>query len=62
MKCENDLINKVTCPQCKKEYTKSDLRRNCSNCFACTGCEIYICYNCRGRIVVKPPRELKSRK
>ncbi len=51
-------INKVICPKCKKEYAVRDLKRNCSNCFACTGCEVYLC-SCRGRIVVKPPREMK---
>ncbi len=59
---EDKNINNVICPKCKTEYSTQDLKRNCSNCFACTGCEVYICYKCRGRIVVKPPKEMKRGK
>ncbi len=53
--------NKIECSTCSNKYTLGDLRRHCSNCFACTGCEIYICPNCDARIVVREGREMKRR-
>ena len=50
----------IQCPQCKSEFNKTDLKRNCCNCFACTGCEVYICYQCGERIELKAPRPYKS--
>ncbi|KOH44005.1 hypothetical protein NC99_32210 [Sunxiuqinia dokdonensis] len=38
------------------------MRRDCGNCFACTGCEIYICPNCRRGIVVKPVKRPGEKK
>ncbi len=55
------MENQVKCPQCKTIHHKKDLKRNCSNCFACTGCEVYICSSCKERIVVKEPRPYKKR-
>lgn len=55
--------NQVTCPHCGKQYAKSDLRRHCSNCFACTGCERYLCAGCDEVIEVipvKPPSFKKN--
>ncbi len=52
----------VTCPSCKNSFSKKNLKRNCSNCFACTGCEVYICYHCGERIVIVPPREYRNKK
>jgi len=52
----------IKCPNCNKEFKKKDLKRNCSNCFACTGCEVYICYNCDERIEIIAPREFKRKK
>ena len=43
-------------------YDKDDLQRDCGNCFACTGCEIYICPACRRAIVVKPLKQPKLNK
>lgn len=51
---ESDL---VTCLSCNNQYAKDDLQRSCGNCFACTGCEIYICPNCRRQIVIKPVKK-----
>lgn len=45
---------KVVCPECGSKFDKDDLKRSCGNCFACVSCEIYICYNCKAEIVVKP--------
>lgn len=52
---------KVACLHCGNSYDKEDLQRSCANCFACTGCEIYICPNCRFEIVVKPMKERQKR-
>ena len=46
----------LICPNCGKQYPKSDLRRHCSNCFACTGCERYLCSGCDEVIEVVPIR------
>ena len=54
---ENEEIKKVQCAECKSEFNKGDLQRSCSNCFACTSCEIYICPNCGAEIVVKPMKK-----
>nr|WP_321454086.1 hypothetical protein [uncultured Carboxylicivirga sp.] len=44
----------IICPHCQSQYDKDDLDRICSNCFCCTGCEIYQCPNCNKEIVVIP--------
>ncbi len=44
----------VECQHCGKTFDKKDLDRSCSNCFACTSCETYICPECGNEIVVKP--------
>lgn len=55
----NDEI--VKCSNCGFEAPKDHLSRSCSNCFACTGCEIYVCPKCREEIVVKPMRPMGNR-
>lgn len=57
-----DNIDKIKCENCGSEFSKDDLQRSCSNCFACTSCEIYICYHCKHEIVVKPIQKMKSTK
>ena len=47
-------VDKIKCEHCGCVYDKDDLKRSCSNCFACLSCEIYICPNCGQEIVVKP--------
>lgn len=49
----------VTCVHCGKTWDKEMLAKSCSNCFACTGCEAYICSDCRYEIVVIPPKPMK---
>ena len=53
------ISESLTCNKCKHSFLKSDLKRNCSNCFTCTGCEIYLCNYCGEKIILKP---LKSKK
>lgn len=52
----------VTCLHCGKSWDKAFLARSCSNCFACTGCEAYLCPECRYEIVVTPPKPIKRAK
>jgi len=52
----------VTCPTCGKTWDKNELSKSCSNCFACTGCEAYICLECRYEIVITPPKPMKQTK
>lgn len=47
-----------TCNECGFEFSNLDVPRSCSNCFACTGCEIYICPSCREEVVIKPIKKM----
>lgn len=49
----------VHCTHCNTSWDKRDLERSCSNCFACTGCEAYICPQCRYEIVVVEIKKMK---
>ena len=50
-----------TCEKCGFGFSNLDLPRTCSNCFACTGCEIYICPSCNNEVIIKPIRPMKQR-
>ena len=52
----------LTCMHCGKSWEKNVLSKSCSNCFACTGCEAYICPDCRYEIIVTPPKPMKRAK
>jgi hypothetical protein len=47
------MNEKIICPFCGVEFT-ARWAKSCGNCFACTGCEIYVCPNCEKEIVIKP--------
>ena len=47
-------VESIVCGNCKNIFDKDDLKRSCSNCFACFSCEIYICPICKNEIIVKP--------
>jgi hypothetical protein len=49
-----------TCSNCGNSYSNLDAERVCSNCFACTGCEIYTCPACREEDVVKPKKPMSG--
>jgi hypothetical protein len=53
---------KITCGNCQNSFPKSNDYRHCSNCFACTGCEIYYCPYCDERIEIKPMRKFQDKK
>ncbi len=42
------------CKNCGFIFSNLDAERVCSNCFACTGCEIYNCPSCGEEVIVKP--------
>ncbi len=56
---KNEKIYK--CDSCGFKFSNLDVRRTCSNCFACTGCEIYICPECNAEVVIKPIKKPKNK-
>lgn len=48
----------VVCRSCQYQFERYTERQLCSNCFACTGCERYICPQCDGRIEVIPVKPM----
>ena len=48
------------CKWCGFRFSNLDADRVCSNCFACTGCEIYSCPACGKEVVVKPMKPMQS--
>jgi hypothetical protein len=51
----------IICGACNFKFERDREYKFCSNCFACTGCEIYYCPECDNEIVVTPVRSMKSR-
>lgn len=47
------------CGACGFEFANLDTQRVCSNCFACSACEIYTCPACDSEVVVKPVKKMK---
>jgi hypothetical protein len=43
-----------TCQNCGFVFSNLELPRTCSNCFSCTGCEIYTCPQCKKEVVIRP--------
>jgi hypothetical protein len=50
--------NNITCGSCGLIFERSKEYKFCSNCFACTGCEIYYCPDCEEEIIVTPVRKI----
>lgn len=46
----------ITCGICGLIFDRSSEYKQCSNCFACTGCEIYYCPHCDNEIIITPVR------
>jgi hypothetical protein len=53
--------DQITCGSCGYSFEREKENKHCSNCFACTGCEIYYCPKCNNEIVITPVRELKRK-
>lgn len=50
------------CTSCGHLFSNLDVPRSCSNCFACTGCEVYVCPSCLEEVVIKPMKKLDKSK
>lgn len=48
------------CTKCGFQFSNLDVPRTCSNCFACTGCEIYLCPSCGVEVVIKPIKPMSK--
>ena len=55
------LVKVILCHNCGFSLERDDLFRSCGNCFACLGCEIYICPECGIELVVRPRRNVEPR-
>jgi hypothetical protein len=51
----------ITCGSCNLKFERTKEFTYCSNCFACTGCEIYYCPGCDNEIVITPVRSIGNR-
>jgi len=47
-----------TCKTCGFQFSNLDVEKTCSNCFACSGCEIYICPSCKNEVVILPVKPM----
>jgi hypothetical protein len=56
----NSIIEKdyIVCGSCNFKFERSKEYKHCSNCFACTGCEIYYCPKCDEEIIITPVRPM----
>jgi hypothetical protein len=52
----------ITCGNCGFIFARSKEFTSCSNCFACTGCEIYYCPKCDTEVVITPVKKAGRRK
>ena len=50
----------IHCTACGHSAAKSTFVKSCGNCFACTGCEVYICPGCANEIIIKPIDSTRS--
>jgi hypothetical protein len=50
----------IICGNCNRQFDRSSEFKHCSNCFACTGCEIYYCPKCDEEIIIKAPKQPKE--
>jgi hypothetical protein len=48
------------CEKCGFRFSDKDVPKICSNCFACSGCEIYVCPGCGDEVVIKPIKTLQK--
>jgi hypothetical protein len=50
----------IICGSCNLKFERDKEFRNCCNCFACTGCEIYYCPGCNNEIVITPVKSIRN--
>ena len=49
----------IQCDSCGFRFEKGSIDKYCSNCFACTGCEIYYCPSCEEEVVINPVNRIR---
>jgi hypothetical protein len=52
--------NYIICGSCNMKFERGKEFRNCCNCFACSGCEIYYCPGCDNEIVITPVKSIRN--
>jgi hypothetical protein len=59
----NSIIeeNNIICGSCKHKFERAKEFKHCSNCFACTGCEIYYCPACDNEIIITPVKSINDK-
>lgn len=50
----------IVCDKCNLKFERGGTNKHCSNCFACTGCEIYYCPSCDEEIIITPVRSMRK--
>jgi hypothetical protein len=50
----------IICNKCNYKFERDRMLRFCSNCFVCSGCEIYYCPSCDEEIVITPIKRMVS--
>lgn len=50
----------IICGSCSLKFERRKEYTSCSNCFVCTGCEIYYCPACDEEIVITPVKPAYS--
>lgn len=48
-------IHTIQCHNCLYSAQKNTFVKSCGNCFACKGCEMFLCPNCEEIIILKAP-------
>jgi hypothetical protein len=49
----------IVCDNCGMEFERGFPNKHCSNCFVCTGCEVYYCPSCDKEIVITPVKKIR---
>jgi hypothetical protein len=63
MKLFSDMVIEsgyIICDACSYRFERGGTNKHCSNCFDCTGCEIYYCPSCEEEIVVTPVKRIRN--
>jgi hypothetical protein len=50
----------IICGSCNMKFGRIKEFKHCSNCFACTDCEIYFCRGCDNEIVITPVKSIND--
>jgi hypothetical protein len=50
----------IICGSCKLKFDRTKEFKHCSNCFACSGCEVYYCPGCDNEIIITPVKPMNG--